>query len=49
MAPEPSVYKLAEALADFGMKRRAAALEAGAPVTRPSERRPGSRRRRSTT
>jgi uroporphyrinogen III methyltransferase/synthase len=49
MAPEPSVHKLAEALADFGMKRRAAAIEAGDPVTRPSERRPGSRRRRSTT
>jgi uroporphyrinogen III methyltransferase/synthase len=49
MAPEPSVHKLAEALADFGAKRRAAALEAGDPVTRPSERRPGARRRRSTT
>ncbi|WP_189860713.1 uroporphyrinogen-III synthase [Streptomyces poonensis] len=49
MAPEPSVHKLAEALADFGLRRRAAALEAGDPVTRPSERRPGSRRRRSTT
>ncbi|WP_316742750.1 uroporphyrinogen-III synthase [Streptomyces sp. MK7] len=49
MAPEPSVHKLAEALAEFGAKRRAAALEAGDPVTRPSERRPGARRRRSTT
>ncbi|MFI9649962.1 uroporphyrinogen-III synthase [Streptomyces sp. NPDC052040] len=49
MAPEPSVHKLAEALADFGLKRRAAALEAGDPVTRPSERRPGARRRRSTS
>ncbi|MFF4210853.1 uroporphyrinogen-III synthase [Streptomyces sp. NPDC001796] len=49
MAPEPSVHKLAEALADFGLKRRAAALAAGDPVTRPSERRPGARRRRSTT
>jgi uroporphyrinogen III methyltransferase/synthase len=45
MAPEPSVHALAEALADFGRARRAAALEAGDPVTRPSERRPGSRRR----
>ncbi len=45
MAPEPSVHKLAEALADFGRARRTAALEAGDPVTRPSERRPGSRRR----
>ncbi|MFR9800037.1 uroporphyrinogen-III synthase [Streptomyces sp. MS06] len=49
MAPEPSVLRLAEALADFGAKRRATAIEAGDPVTRPSERRPGSRRRRSTT
>lgn len=49
MAPEPSVLKLAEALADFGTRRRAAAVEAGDPVTRPSERRPGARRRRSST
>jgi uroporphyrinogen III methyltransferase/synthase len=49
MAPEPSVHKLAEALADFGLRRRGAALEAGDPVTRPSERRPGARRRRTTT
>ncbi|MCX3064032.1 bifunctional uroporphyrinogen-III C-methyltransferase/uroporphyrinogen-III synthase [Streptomyces beihaiensis] len=47
MAPEPSVHKLAAALADFGAKRRAAAVEAGDPVLRPSERRPGSRRRRA--
>ncbi|GAA0451928.1 bifunctional uroporphyrinogen-III C-methyltransferase/uroporphyrinogen-III synthase [Streptomyces stramineus] len=45
LSPEPSVHKLAEALADFGAARRDAALEAGDPVTRPSERRPGSRRR----
>ncbi|MGW0845078.1 uroporphyrinogen-III synthase [Streptomyces sp. NPDC002787] len=49
MAPEPSVHKLAEALADFGLRRRVAAVEAGDPVTRPSERRPGARRRRTTT
>ncbi|MEU6525040.1 bifunctional uroporphyrinogen-III C-methyltransferase/uroporphyrinogen-III synthase [Streptomyces sp. NPDC046924] len=49
MAPEPSVHKLAAALADFGARRRLAAIEAGDPVTRPSERRPGARRRRSTT
>ncbi|WP_175412296.1 bifunctional uroporphyrinogen-III C-methyltransferase/uroporphyrinogen-III synthase [Streptomyces sp. TRM64462] len=49
LSPEPSVTKLAEALAEFGAKRRAAALEAGDPVTRPSERRPGARRRRTTT
>ncbi|MCF3103263.1 bifunctional uroporphyrinogen-III C-methyltransferase/uroporphyrinogen-III synthase [Streptomyces roseoverticillatus] len=45
LSPEPSVLKLAEALAEFGAARRDAALEAGDPVTRPSERRPGSRRR----
>ncbi|MFC9291230.1 uroporphyrinogen-III synthase [Streptomyces sp. NPDC057052] len=48
MAPEPSVHKLAEALAEFGLRRRAAAREAGDPVSRPSERRPGARRRRAT-
>ncbi|MER5495220.1 MULTISPECIES: uroporphyrinogen-III synthase [unclassified Streptomyces] len=46
MAPEPSVHKLAAALADFGAARRDAAVEAGEHVTRPSERRPGARRRR---
>ncbi|MFD8572886.1 uroporphyrinogen-III synthase [Streptomyces sp. NPDC057694] len=47
MAPEPSVTKLAAALADFGARRRVAAIDAGDPVTRPSERRPGARRRRA--
>ena len=46
MAPEPSVHALASALADFGRARREAAQAAGDPVTRPSERRPGARRRR---
>ncbi|MFF3391438.1 uroporphyrinogen-III synthase [Streptomyces sp. NPDC002669] len=49
LSPEPSVHKLAEALAEFGARRRDAAKEAGDPVTRPSERRPGARRRRTTT
>ncbi|MFB7213160.1 uroporphyrinogen-III synthase [Streptomyces sp. NPDC056255] len=49
LSPEPSVHKLAEALAEFGARRREAAKEAGDPVTRPSERRPGARRRRTTT
>ncbi|MCT9094129.1 bifunctional uroporphyrinogen-III C-methyltransferase/uroporphyrinogen-III synthase [Streptomyces sp. ASQP_92] len=48
MAPEPSVLKLAQALADFGAARRDAAVSAGEHVTRPSERRPGARRRRTT-
>ncbi|MGP3927305.1 uroporphyrinogen-III synthase [Streptomyces sp. 8N616] len=47
LSPEPSVHKLAEALAEFGAQRRTAAVEAGEHVTRPSERRPGSRRRRT--
>ncbi|HSA53209.1 MAG TPA: uroporphyrinogen-III synthase, partial [Yinghuangia sp.] len=45
MAPEPSVGALAEALAEFGAARRASLIEAGEPVTKPSERRPGSRRK----
>lgn len=48
LSPEPSVHKLAEALAAFGTARREAAIGAGEHVTRPSERRPGSRRRRTT-
>ncbi|MGW8693605.1 uroporphyrinogen-III synthase, partial [[Kitasatospora] papulosa] len=35
LSPEPSVHKLAQALADFGAQRRDAAKEAGDPVTRP--------------
>lgn len=49
LSPEPSVHRLVEALAEFGAQRREAAKEAGDPVTRPSERRPGARRRRTTT
>ncbi|WP_405778222.1 uroporphyrinogen-III synthase [Streptomyces sp. NBC_00859] len=48
LSPEPSVHRLAEALAEFGAQRREAAREAGETVTRPSERRPGGRRRRTT-
>ncbi|NLU70242.1 uroporphyrinogen-III synthase [Streptomyces sp. HNM0574] len=47
MSPEPSVHKLAAALADFGAERRAAAVEAGEVVKRPSEKRPARRRARS--
>ncbi|MER6913243.1 uroporphyrinogen-III synthase [Streptomyces sp. NPDC000594] len=49
LSPEPSVHRLAEALAEFGAARRVAAVEAGEHVLRPSERRPGGRRRRTTT
>ncbi|UGY95164.1 uroporphyrinogen-III synthase [Streptomyces gobiensis] len=47
LSPEPSVHKLAEALAEFGAQRRVAAIEAGEPVKRPSEKRPTRRRARS--
>jgi uroporphyrinogen III methyltransferase/synthase len=42
---EASIEALAEALAEFGAARRAAQIEAGEPVTKPSERKAGSRRR----
>lgn len=45
MAPAPSASALAQALAEFGAGRRDAATMAGEPVYRPSERRPGSRRK----
>ncbi len=45
VAPTPSVSALVEALAEFGAGIRAAAIEAGEPVRRPSERRRGARRR----
>ena len=44
-ADEPSVEVLAEALADFGLQRRMASLEADEPVIRPSESRPAARRK----
>ncbi len=45
MAPRPSVTALVEALADFGAGVRDAAVQAGEPVRKPSERRRGARRR----
>ena len=48
MASEPSVEELVDALADFGAARRASLLESGQPVTRPSERRPATRRKASS-
>jgi uroporphyrinogen III methyltransferase/synthase len=45
MSPNPSVEELTDALADFGAARRASLIEAGQPVTKPSERRPSARRR----
>jgi uroporphyrinogen III methyltransferase / synthase len=46
LAPTPSAAVLAEALAQYGAARREAAVAAGEPVLRPSERR-SSRARRS--
>ena len=45
LAPSPSVEVLVDALADFGAARRASLVEAGQPVTKPSERRPSARRK----
>ena len=45
LAPSPSAEVLADALADFGAARRASLIEAGQPVTKPSERRPSARRK----
>jgi uroporphyrinogen III methyltransferase/synthase len=45
IAPQPSTAALVEALADYGAGIRDAALKAGEPPRRPSERRRGARRR----
>ena len=45
IAPTPSAEALVEALAEFGAGIRDAAVKAGEPVRRPSERRRGARRR----
>jgi uroporphyrinogen III methyltransferase/synthase len=47
LAPKPDVDALVDALADFGAARRVAMVEAGEPVTRPSERKPAARRSRA--
>ncbi|HEX4830644.1 MAG TPA: uroporphyrinogen-III synthase [Trebonia sp.] len=44
-APRPSVGALVDAVAEFGAAQRDAALAAGEPLKRPSERRRGGRRR----
>ncbi|MFD0685780.1 bifunctional uroporphyrinogen-III C-methyltransferase/uroporphyrinogen-III synthase [Actinomadura fibrosa] len=46
MADKPSVSALAEALAEYGAKRRAAQIEAGDPLRKPSQMRRGARRRK---
>jgi uroporphyrinogen III methyltransferase/synthase len=45
LSPSPSVEVLVDALADYGAIRRASLLEAGQPVTKPSDRRPSARRK----
>ncbi|GAA1504503.1 uroporphyrinogen-III synthase [Nocardioides humi] len=47
LAPKPDVELLVEALAGFGASRRAAMVEAGEPVTKPSDRKPSARRRKA--
>jgi uroporphyrinogen III methyltransferase/synthase len=44
-APKPSITALVDAVAEFGAAARDAALAAGEPLKRPSERRRGGRRR----
>ncbi len=45
LAESPSVEVLADALAEFGATRRLAFLDAGEPVTKPSQKRPSTRRK----
>jgi uroporphyrinogen III methyltransferase/synthase len=49
LASKPDVDELVNALADFGGTRRLAMLEAGEPVTKPSDRKPTGRRRASSS
>ncbi|HET7430733.1 MAG TPA: uroporphyrinogen-III synthase [Nocardioides sp.] len=48
LASKPDVEVLVDALADFGAARRAAMIEAGQPVTKPSERKASVRRKASS-
>ncbi len=45
VASKPSVVDLADALASFAAARRDTLLESGEPVLRPSQKRPGTRRK----
>jgi uroporphyrinogen III methyltransferase/synthase len=45
LAPHPSVAELASALAEYGASARSAAVAAGEPVLRPSQKRPTARRK----
>jgi uroporphyrinogen III methyltransferase/synthase len=48
LSPRPDIDVLVDALADFGAARRAEMIEAGLPVTKPSERKPTNRKRASS-
>ncbi|MEO3785632.1 uroporphyrinogen-III synthase [Actinocorallia sp. B10E7] len=48
MAEKPSILDLAVALAEYGAKRRAAQIEAGEPLRKPSQMRRGARKKRFT-
>jgi uroporphyrinogen III methyltransferase/synthase len=45
LAAKPDVDELVDALADFGAARRAGMVEAGQPITKPSDRKPSARRK----
>ncbi len=47
LSPKPDVDVLVEALAGFGATRRAGLIEAGEPVTKPSDRKPSARRKKA--
>ncbi|GGO90997.1 bifunctional uroporphyrinogen-III C-methyltransferase/uroporphyrinogen-III synthase [Nocardioides phosphati] len=49
MAPNPSVEELVDALAGFGAARRAELVASGQPVTKPSDRKPGARRKATSS
>ena len=48
LAPKPDIDVLVEALADFGAARRLSMIDAGQPVTKPSERKATARRKVSS-
>jgi uroporphyrinogen III methyltransferase/synthase len=49
LSPKPAIEELVDALADFGAARRIAMLEAGEPVTKPSQRKPSGRRKATSS
>jgi uroporphyrinogen III methyltransferase/synthase len=49
LAAKPDVDELVDALADFGAARRAGMVDAGQPVTKPSDRKPSARRRATSS